>query len=274
MLRQDVWCFSRFKTRGFGAAVALTIGLYCLGPCFALAQHISAKTNTHNVEIPDLLLSEAGIRPQAVRMYRQAVRELHSRDIAAAEKDARRAVSLDAKFADADALAATAALAERQFTRARTEASDAVHIDVNDEKAWVILATADNYLGKYADAVDALSHVRQKDQTTWQVAYQWARAEAGQDNTTKTLEWVNRAALTAPPGFAPLHLLRASAMEATNQFSQAARELEIYLQLSGENAPERQELTRELYRLRELAQEEGTSMPGAEGMPAYNALAN
>lgn len=292
MLRQRRPGPKRFRIDWFKAAVATAIVLGCLcAPC-ALAQRNGTKANgmpevdnpvlSTEILIPDGSMMESGIRPKAIRMYWKAVQELHNGQDSTAEKDARRAVRIDAKFADADALAATAALAQRQFSRARAEACHAVHINANDEKAWVVLATADNYLGKYAEAVDALGHVRQADRSTWQVAYQWARAEAGegeraeagQDDAAQTLDWANRAALTAPSGFAPLHLLRASALLAAGSYSQSADELEIYLQLLGGNAPERKGLTSELHRLRELAQNSGVSRAAAGGTPEHNALAN
>jgi predicted Zn-dependent protease len=264
----------------FKVVVGAVIGLACLCAPRTLAQHAGMKTSGSNIvladsdPVPDLSTIEVGIKPEAMRMYQRAVRELHSGQAQSAEKDAHRAIELDAKFADADALAATAALAQRQFSRARAEASDAAHIDTNDEKAWVILATADNYLGMYMDAADELDHVREQDRGTWQVAYQWARAEAGQDHAAQTLEWANRVTLTAPPGFAPLHLLRASALLAVSQYSQSVDELEIYLQLLDKNANGREELTRELHRLRELARNGAASQPTSDGMAEYNALAN
>lgn len=225
-------------------------------------------------DLSDAPMVEAGIAPGAVRLYRLGIQELHHGDNAAAEKDALRAVQLDTKFADADALAATAALAQRQFVRALTESNEAVHIDDSDEKAWVILATANNYIGQYSDAIYELRHVQQDHWTTWQVAYQWARAEAGLDNAAQTLEWANRAAFTAPSSFAPLHLLRASALLAAGRNAQSADELEIYLQLLGGNAPERERLTRELHRLRGLAQNGGASPAVAGGTLEHNAHAN
>ncbi len=226
-----------------------------------------------NESISVAAIQESGIAPKAMRFYQRAVRELHGGDAAQAEKDAQRAVRADAKFADAEALAATAALSQGQFERGRAEAEDAVRIDNADEKAWVILATADNHLGNYAEAETALSHVRKQDQATWQVAYQWARAEAGQEHAALALEWANRAALTAPPDFAPLHLLRASALLAAGQNAQAAGELEIYLQLRGANAPEREAISRELNQLRALSIQAKPPQSPIHGADC-NALAN
>ena len=260
----------RFKT-----ATAIAIVLCCLcAPC-ALAKHIAqnakASSNpilTAQLDWPVSSLVEAGIQPEAMRLYSQAVGELRRGQLGEAEKDARRAGELDATFADAEALAATAALSQRRFARACEEAGSATRINADDEKAWVILATADNYLAEYDDAIDALQHVREVHWTTWQVAYQWARAEAGLNNAAQTLEWANRAALSAPSGFAPLHLLRASALLAAKRNGQAADELETYLELLSRNAPERNGLTRELARIRSLPQ-----TPTGE-VAEYNALRN
>jgi hypothetical protein len=267
---------SWFQIDRFKIAVSMTIALCCLCAPRAVAQPIPESTVAGNpdpilsaqLDLSESSLMESGIQPEAVRMYLQAVRELRRGQPALAEKDARRAVVMDARFADADTLAATAALAQRQFARACDEAGDAARIDVNDEKAWVVLATADNYLAEYDDAIDALQHVRVEHWTTWQVAYQWSRAEAGLSNAAQTLEWANRAALTAPSGFAPLHLLQASALLAARRHGQAADELETYLQLLNRNAPEREGLTRELKRIRGLPQ-----TPSGE-IAEYNALRN
>ncbi len=252
-------------------AIAGAMGLGCLCVPLALAQNATSASNpvlqtrsqpqAKNNELAEAVSS---VSPKALQSYRQAIQELHHGQAVAAEKDACRAMQLDPNFADAEALAATATLAQKQFVRARDEASRAVQRNAADEKAWVILATADNYLGRYAEAVEALGHVRQQDQATWQVAYQWGRAEAGQEHAQAALDWSNRAALSAPPDFAPLHLLHASALLAAGRYARAADELGAYLQLLGANAPERAGLTQELARLQKLAQ-----------TPAeYNALAN
>ncbi len=258
-------------------AIVTAMGLCCLWSPLALAQNVGTISRANNpalsISVDSVFvgsLMEDGIPPKAIRSYLRAVRELHQGHTVAAEKDANRAARLDAKFADADALAATGALAQQQFDRARGEAADAVCIDAADEKAWVVLATADNYLGKYSEAIDALGHVRRQNQVTWQVAYQWARAEAGQNHAQQTLEWVDRAALSAPSSFAPLHLLRASALLAASQNAAAANELETYLQLLGKNAPQRERLTRELHRLQETSQRQSATETGTE----RNALAN
>ena len=228
---------------------------------------------------PKLDDESASARPstvpvKAIELYRKAVHELHQGQASAAAKDAQRAVSIDEKFADADALAATAGLMERNYTLARAEAIQAAQVDPRDEKAWVIAATADNYLGWYAEAVGALSHIPEQGRSTWQVAYQWARAAAGQGNVQQALEWSNRAALTASVNFAPLHLLRASSLLAENQYSLSAAELETYLSLIAPDAPQHSELEEELARLRRLATSSAPASVEAASAAGYNALAN
>lgn len=236
-------------------SVALTLG--CLSIPIALAQSQNAivkASSQFNASISTDAdnLTESGIQSDALQMYARAVRELHQGHAVIAEADANRALQADPKFADAAALAATASLMQEQFARAATEATQGIHIDAADEKAYVILATAQNYLGDYSAAADALHHVRPQEQQTWQVAYQWARAEAGLQHLPECLEWLNRAALSAPVNFAPLHLLRASALLAMGDNARAADELDIYLQLPSVNAAQRDLLTQELHRLRQL----------------------
>ncbi|HTU50227.1 MAG TPA: hypothetical protein VMF56_06515 [Acidobacteriaceae bacterium] len=246
------------KIDPFKLSIAIAVALGCLSIPVALAESSRANKNAQSSQFgasapinADTLI-ESGIQPDALQIYNRAVREMHQGHAVLAEEDANRALQRDPKFADAAALAATAALMQEQFVRATEEATQAVHINATDEKAYVILATAQNYLGHYPDAADALRHVRPQEQQTWQVAYQWARAEAGLQHLPQCLEWLNRAALSAPVNFAPLHLLRASALLAMGDNARAADELDIYLQFPSVNPTQRDLLTHELHRLRQL----------------------
>ena len=235
-------------------AAALAFGYLSIPVALAQSSGANANTSSHfDTSIPTSAdnLTESGIQSDALQMYARAVRELHQGHAVIAEADANRALQTDPKFADAAALAATASLMQEQFAHAVTEATQAIHIDAADEKAYVILATAQNYLGDYSAAMDALRHVRPQEQQTWQVAYQWARAEAGLQHLLECSEWLNRAALSAPVNFAPLHLLRASALLAIGNNARAADELDIYLQFPSVNAAQRDLLTQELHRLRQ-----------------------
>ena len=243
----------------FKLSIAIAVALGCLSIPVTLAQTSNTNQNSQNLQWNETALTsadsltESGIQPDALQIYDRAVHELHQGHAVLAETDANRALQKDPKFADAAALAATASLMQQQFLRASAEATQAIHINPADEKAYVILATAQNYLGDYSAAADALRHVRPQEQQTWQVAYQWARAEAGLQHLPECLEWLNRAALSAPVNFAPLHLLRASALLAMGDSERAADELDIYLQFPSVNAAQRDLLTQELHRLRQLS---------------------
>jgi len=247
------------QTDPFKLSIAVAVTFGCLSIPIASAQSVGSNANAEiasqfDASTPNNAdnMTESGIQSDATQMYERAVRELHQGHAVPAEKDANHALQMDPKFADAAALAATAALKQQQFQRAAAEATQAIQINAADENAYVVLATAQNYLGHYFDAADALRHVRPQDQQTWQVAYQWARAEAGLQHLQECLEWLNRAALSAPVNFAPLHLLRASALLAIGDNARAADELDIYLQSPSVNPSQRDLLTQELHRLRQL----------------------
>lgn len=190
---------------------------------------------------------------KANMLYLQGVRALQAGRADEAARDAEQSIQAGARFSDVYALAATAELSQRGFVQAQSAARAAIHADSSSIKAYVVLATADNYLGQYADAVTALAPVQGASGQWWQISYQQARAEAGLENAQAALEWSNRAALQAPAEFAPLHLLHASALASVAQYAQAAEELEIYLQLEGDQAPQHAALQRELEQLRQLA---------------------
>lgn len=252
----------------FKLSIAVAVALGSLSVPVTLAQSQSSNVNPDASSQFDSStptnadnLTESGIQPDALHMYDRAAHALHQGYAVIAEADANRALQRDPKFADAAAVAATAALMQEQFARAAAEATHAIQINADDEKAYVILATAQNYLGHYSAAVDALRHVWPQEQQTWQVAYQWARAEAGLQHLPECLEWRNRAALSAPVNFAPLHLLRASALLAMGDNAHAADELEVYLQFPSVNSAQRERLTQQMHRLRQLPPSSGTVSP-------------
>lgn len=219
----------------------------------ATGSEAQAETDAIFGDEATISVTQLGVSQKARAIYRKGVQALQHSRASEAERDAERAIQADATFSDAYALAATAQLSQRNFLLAQSTAKAAMHADASNLKAYVILATADNYLGQYGAAVVALTPVLAASAQWWQIAYQQARAEAGLEHAQAALEWSNRAALQAPAGFAPLHLLHASALVASAQYAQAADELETYLSLEGGKTPQREELQRELGRLRKLA---------------------
>ncbi len=187
--------------------------------------------------------------------YARGVQVLLAGKYAEAEQAAQQAIGQDKNFSDAYALAATADLSQRKYAQAQPMAQQAVRTDAASVKARVILATADNYLSDYEAAAAALEPVQDAASRWWQAAYQRARAEAGMEHAEAALEWSNRAALLAPPEFAPLHLLHASALAAAARYAQAADELAVYLQIAGGSSPQRMELEAQLARLQQLARD-------------------
>ncbi|MGA9958079.1 MAG: hypothetical protein WBQ06_07330, partial [Acidobacteriaceae bacterium] len=150
------------KIDPFKLSIVIAVTLGCLSIPVTLAQTSNTNQNSQSLQWDETAsasaesLTESGIQPDALQMYDRAVHELHQGHAVLAETDANRALQKDPKFADAAALAATASLMQQQFLRASAEATQAIHINPADEKAYVILATAQNYLGDYSAAADAL----------------------------------------------------------------------------------------------------------------------
>jgi hypothetical protein len=190
---------------------------------------------------------------KASAAYLRATQDLTRRKIARAAHEAGQAVRWAPESAPAWTLAATVSLAEYRFDRAAVQAAAAGRLAPQMIPAWIVLATAENYRDHYAAALAALSHVSFSGEEPWQADYQRARAAAGLEQGAAVLLWSNRAALSAPAGFAPLHLLRASALANTGQYRAASEELAAYLRLIRNRSVEAAGLRRELKRLQALA---------------------
>lgn len=202
------------------------------------------------------------VSAKAATAYRRGVAALHKGKNAHAERDARRALRLAPSFAEAWALAATASLAQRDFKSATQQAATAVRLAPGMEAAWILLATAENHRGQYAEAMRALQHLPFTGNDPWQADYQRARAAAGLREGPAVLAYTNRAALAAPQAFAPLHLLRASAMADQGEYKNAAEELTLYIQLAGDRSPDHAALQQEVARLRALTQPKSADLAG------------
>ncbi|MGA8288342.1 MAG: hypothetical protein WB950_06540, partial [Acidobacteriaceae bacterium] len=132
------------KIDPFKLSIVIAVTLGCLSIPVTLAQTSNTNQNSQSLQWDETAsasaesLTESGIQPDALQMYDRAVHELHQGHAVLAETDANRALQKDPKFADAAALAATASLMQQQFLRASAEATQAIHINPADEKAYVI----------------------------------------------------------------------------------------------------------------------------------------
>ncbi len=235
------------------AGLALGLALLATGGAAAqAAANVPAPILT--LQLPPLQ-GEGSPRTNAgaAAAFQRGVRALHRGKGARAEHEARRALRLNPDFAEAWSLAATASLAQRNFGKAAQQAATAARLSPADATPWILLATAENHRGQYADAEGALEHVQFNGDEPWQADFQEARAAAGMGRGAEVLTWTDRAALAAPASFAPLHLLRASALAARGQYQIASDELEQYLRLAGTRDPQQSALRAEVTRLRGLA---------------------
>jgi hypothetical protein len=236
--------------RVLGAAIV------CLGAAGTFAQSVpAAPAPVLTMQLPLAAAPEdtPPFNKRAAALYRRGADALRKGKNACAERDAQHAARLAPGFADAWALAATASLARRDFGAAEQQAATAVRLDPGMQTGWILLATARNHSGQYAAAQRALDHVEFAGEEPWQADYQRARAAAGLGEGPEVLAFSNRAALTAPAGFAPLHLLRASALAGQKQYRDAAEELALYLGLTGARSPEHAVLQQEAAQLQAMA---------------------
>ena len=109
------------KIDPFRLSIAIAVALGCLSLPVSAGANQQHESEFDSIQWNETALTnadsltESGIQPDALQIYDRAVHELHQGHAVLAEADANRALQQDAKFADAAALAATAALMQQQF---------------------------------------------------------------------------------------------------------------------------------------------------------------
>ncbi len=141
----------------------------------------------------------------------------------------------------AKAIAIAPGFAEAYLTRADHEnrlgrrmaavedALKAQSLDPSTGWACVVLATSYNGMSRYQDAFQVLTNMHGEGESSWQAAYEMARAEVGLGNTENALHWSETAFARAPATFADTRLLLANALQLAHRWREASEQMEAYL---------------------------------------------
>ena len=195
------------------------------------------------------------IPEKAWQHFSKATSLIHRNRLAEADRETQKAIAIAPDFAAAHLLRADVQVREHSFLAATASVAEARRTEPNLQWSGVVLAGAYNGLRRYLDAQATLDALTGNEARSWQASYERARSAIGLHNTSEALRWSEAALAGAPAGFTDALVVRANSLTLACRWSEAASQLETYLQTEG-SAPRRTEVLTALERDKNLARVE------------------
>jgi len=202
------------------------------------------------------------IPEKARRHYDKAIAAAERNHSEEVENEALKAIAIAPNFADAYLLRARQQVRNHNYEAAIASAEAAQRAEPGVIGATFVLAGAYNGLQRYRDARHALEAALGPEVETWQVKYEQARASIGLNDVEAALYWSALALAADRQNFADIHLVRSNALLLARRWSEAAVQMELYLQ-SEQPQAHRTEVLAILERTKQRIRDEGTASVAA-----------
>jgi tetratricopeptide (TPR) repeat protein len=175
--------------------------------------------------------------PEKAWRHFEKARSLNERNRPAeADVESQKAIAIAPDFAAAHLLLASVQVQEHSFLAALANVAEARRIEPDPQWSGVLLASAYNGLRRYAEAEAALDALHGDEARSWQSSYERARAAIGLGDVSGALRWSETALAGAPANFADAMVVRANSLVIAGRWSDAASQLEAYVQARGQAA--------------------------------------
>ena len=147
-----------------------------------------------------------------------------------ADLESQKAITIAPDFAIAQLLRASVQVREGDFLAATVSVAEARRAKPDLQWSGVILASAYNGLQRYVEAQTALNALTGAEAVSWQASYERARSAIGLEDASGALHWSEAALAGAPAEFTDAMIVRANSLVLAGHWSDAAAQLEAYLQ--------------------------------------------
>ncbi|PYP82531.1 MAG: hypothetical protein DMG65_26100 [Candidatus Angelobacter sp. Gp1-AA117] len=146
-----------------------------------------------------------------------------------AQKHIAKALEIYPKYADALTLRGILKLDAKDQDGAVADLQQALEYDSNDAMTYLVMGAALNMKGKYDDAIRALERGEALSPNSWQAYFEMSKSLVGKAQYEPALRQLDRAQALAPTEYPLIHLVRAHALLALNNYAEAMTELQAYL---------------------------------------------
>ena len=155
-----------------------------------------------------------------------------------------KALEIYPKYADALTLRGVLKLDAKDHAGAVADLNEAIQYDGNNAMAYLVLGAAFNMQSRFDDAIRALERGEALSPNSWQAYFEMGKALVGKTQYEAALRQLTRAQALAPAEYPLIHLVKAHAMLALNNYADAMTELQSYLEKepSGPNSEQAQKM--------------------------------
>jgi tetratricopeptide (TPR) repeat protein len=147
-----------------------------------------------------------------------------------AQKHLAKTLEIYPKYADAVAFRAILKIDAHDPQGALTDLQQAITYDQNCAMAYLIMGAVLNQQGKYDDAIRSLQRGEALSPNSWQAYFEMGKSLVGKNQNDQALRQLERAETLVPKEYPLIHLVKAHALLAMNNYSDAMTELQTYLQ--------------------------------------------
>jgi len=147
-----------------------------------------------------------------------------------AQKHLAKALEIYPRYADAIAVGAVLKLDARDEQGAIADLQQAINYDENCAMAYLVMGAAFNRQAKFDDAIRALQRGETLSPNSWQAYFEMGKSLIGKAQYQDALRQLDKAQSLVPKDYALIHLVKAHAMLALNDYTDAMTELQQYLQ--------------------------------------------
>jgi tetratricopeptide (TPR) repeat protein len=169
-----------------------------------------------------------------------------------AEKHIAKALEIYPRYADAITQRAILKLSANDPTGAVTDLQQAIKYDESCSLAYIVMGATLNMQSQFDDAIRVLQRGESLSPNSWQAYFEMGKALVGKAQYEPALRQLNHAQSLMTHDYAPVHLVKAHAMLALDDYSDAMTELQEYLQKEP-NGPNTEEAQRMLAQARAFA---------------------
>jgi len=148
-----------------------------------------------------------------------------------------RALEIYPQFAEALTFRGILKLDANQVPAAIEDLEKAVHYDAGAPMSYLVLGAAYNLAERFDDALRMSDHGVALMPSAWQGYFEMAKSYVGKADYPRAIQQIDKAISFAPKDFAPVHLVKAHALLALKNYSEAMGELQAFLERAPKNDP-------------------------------------
>ncbi len=190
---------------------------------------------------------------KARKEYEKARKALADRKLDEVAARIAKALEIHPKYSDALTTRAILKMDKGELEAAAADLDEALQYDSANAMAYLVYGANLNMQSKFDLAMQTLERGITLDPGAWQGYFELGKANVGKKNYPQALKYLDKAQALLSFEYAPVHLVKAHALLALKDYSQAMAELQVFLDKSPQD-PRSEDARKTLEQVRAFVQ--------------------